>query len=168
MEKTKVRIDLERQKDLQRLKAFRLMDDDFMNKFFDGDPVYIQLVLRIILGKADLVVIDVRTQVFIQNLLNRSVRLDVVATDSQGRMYDIEIQRADDGAVPQRGRYLSSMMDVHQISQKGMAFKDLPEAWVIFITENDIYGKGRSLYRVERYIKADGIKYNDGSHIIYP
>ena len=68
MEKTKVRIDLERQKDLQRLKAFRLMDDDFMNKFFDGDPVYIQLVLRIILGKADLVVIDVRTQVFIHVL----------------------------------------------------------------------------------------------------
>lgn len=40
----------------------------------------------------DLEVVDVHTQVFVENLLNRSVRLDVVATDSVGRKMNVEIQ----------------------------------------------------------------------------
>ena len=72
------------QEDLQRLRGFRLLDDDFMTKCFEGDTACIQLVLRIILEIPDLEVTDVRTQVFVENLLNRSVRLDVLATDSAG------------------------------------------------------------------------------------
>ena len=60
-------IDQKHQEDLQRLRGFRLLDDDFLTKYFEGDPKYIQLVLRIILEKPDLVVEDVRTQVLRQN-----------------------------------------------------------------------------------------------------
>lgn len=42
-------IDQQHQEDLQRLRDFRLLDDDFLTKCFDGDPQYIQLVLRIVL-----------------------------------------------------------------------------------------------------------------------
>ena len=86
-------IDRKHQEDLQRIKGFRLMDDDFLTKCFEGDTACIQLVLRIILDMPDLQVIDVRTQVFVENLLNRSVRLDVLATDSIGRKINVEIQR---------------------------------------------------------------------------
>ena len=48
----------------------------------------------------DLVVLDVHTQVFVENLINRSVRLDILATDSEGRKFNIEIQRADKGTTP--------------------------------------------------------------------
>lgn len=99
------------QEDLQRLRAFRLLDDDFFTKCFDGNTECIQLVLRIVLDKPDLSVVDVRTQVFVENLLNRSVRLDVLATDQVGRKFNIEIQRADKGAGRRRARYNSSMMD---------------------------------------------------------
>lgn len=91
-------IDRKHQEDLQRIKGFRLMDDDFLTKCFEGDTACIQLVLRIILDMPDLQVIDVRTQVFVENLLNRSVRLDVLATDSIGRKINVEIQRSDKGA----------------------------------------------------------------------
>ena len=77
-------LDQQHQEDLQRLKGFRLLDDDFLTKCFEGDPKYIQLVLRIVLEMPDLVAMDVRTQVFVENLLNRSVRLDILATDSPG------------------------------------------------------------------------------------
>lgn len=77
-------IDQQHQENLQRLRGFRLLDDDFLTKCFEGAPKYIQLVLRIVLEMPDLVVVDVRTQVFVENLLNRSVRLDVLATDSTG------------------------------------------------------------------------------------
>jgi len=160
------KIDQKHQEDLQRLRGFCLMDDDFMTKCFEGDPQYIQFVLRIILNKPDLVVVDVRTQVFMENLLNRSVRLDILATDSTGKKFNIEIQRSDKGAGRKRARFNSSMMDV-TLLQKGKDWSALPETWVIFITENDVIGKGLPLYHVGRYIFDTNEKFNDGSHILY-
>ena len=110
---TTEQIDQKHQEDLQRLRGFRLLDDDFLTKCFDGDPKYIQFVLRIVMEKPDLEVEDVRTQVFVENLLNRSVRLDVLATDSTGQTINVEIQRSDKGAGRKRARYNSSMMDAN-------------------------------------------------------
>ncbi len=160
------KIDQKHQEDLQRLRGFCLMDDDFMTKCFEGDPQYIQFVLRIVLNKPDLIVVDVRTQVFMENLLNRSVRLDILATDSTGEKFNIEIQRSDKGAGFQRARFNSSMMDVNLL-QKGKDWNALPETWVIFITENDVIGKGLPLYHIGRYIFDTNEKFNDGSHILY-
>ena len=159
-------IDQRHQEDLQRLRGFRLLDDDFLTKCFEGDTECIQLVLRIVLEMPDLIVGDVRTQVFVENLLNRSVRLDVLATDSTGRRFNIEIQRADRGAGRKRARYNSSMMDANLL-QKGEDFEQLPETYVVFITEHDVMAKGLPLYQVERCILATGEKFEDGAHIIY-
>ena len=123
-------IERQHQEDLQRLRGFRLLDDDFLTKCFEGDPKYIQLVLRIVLEKPDLAVVDVRTQVFVENLLNRSVRLDAVATDSAGRKINVEIQRSDRGAGRKRARYNSSMMDANLL-RKSEDFDKLPETYVI-------------------------------------
>ena len=152
--------------DLERLKNFRLFDDDFMTKCFEGDKACVELVLSILLDKQDLKVNEVHTQVFMANLLNRSVRLDVLATDSKGVKYNIEIQRSDKGAGQRRARYNSSMIDASQLL-KGSDFDDLPETYVIFITEKDILGKGLPLYRVERTILDTGEVFNDGAHILY-
>ena len=160
------RIDQLHQEDLERLKGFRLLDDDFLTKCFEGDTKYIQLVLRIVLEMPDLVVVDVRTQVFVENLLNRSVRLDVLATDSSGRKINVEIQRSDKGAGWKRARYNSSMMDANLL-RKGEDFDMLPETYVVFITEHDVIGDGQPLYKIERYISGSGKKFEDGSHIVY-
>lgn len=159
-------IDKKHEEDLQRLRGFRLLDDDFMTKCFDGNTECIELVLQIVLNTQDLKVVDVRTQVFMENLLNRSVRLDVLATDSTNTKYNIEIQRADKGAGRKRARYNSSMIDANNL-QKGEQFEELPEAYVIFITENDVIGKGKALYHVERSILETDELFCDGSHIIY-
>lgn len=49
----------------------------------------------------------------------------------------------------------------------GQCTEDLPESFVIFITENDIFGKGLPLYHIERYIKETGKVFDDEEHIIY-
>ena len=159
-------IEQRHQEDLQRLRGFRLLDDDFMTKCFESEPRYIQFVLRIVLEMPGLEVIDVHTQVFVENLLNRSVRLDVLATDSKGRKINVEIQRADKGAGRRRARYNSSMMDANLL-QKGEDFDALPETYVVFITEHDVIGDGQPLYQIERYITGSGKKFDDGSHILY-
>ena len=159
-------IEQRHKEDLQRLRGFRLLDDDFMTKCFDGNPESIELVLQIVLDKPDLKAIDVRTQVFVENLLNRSVRLDVLATDSTGKKYNIEVQRADKGAGKKRARYNSSMLDTN-VLKKGEEFDKLPETFVIFITENDVIGRGLPLYRIERCILETDELFDDGSHILY-
>ena len=142
------------------------MDDDFLTKCFEGNTECIEFVLRIVLDMSDLNVLDVRTQVFVENLLNRSVRLDVLATDSAGRKFNIEIQRADKGAGRKRARYNSSMMDANLL-KKGEDFNNLPETYVVFITENDVMGKGIPLYQIERSILETGERFEDGTHILY-
>ncbi len=42
----------------------------------------------------------------------------------------------------------------------------LPESYVIFITENDIYKKGKPLYKIDRYVDGEQL-FNDEAHIIY-
>ena len=159
-------IDRKYAKDLEILKGLRLIDDDFLTKCFEGNTECIELVLQIVLEKQDLKVLDSRTQIFIENILDRSVRFDVLATDDAGTKYDIEMQRKNEGAGRKRARYHSSMMDANLL-QKSTDFDELPETYVIFLTEHDVLGGGRAIYEFERCDIKTGEKFNDGSHIIY-
>ena len=148
------------------IQKFRLIDDTFFNVCFDNYIEGMQLLLRIFFGRDDLVVKHVVTQQSADNLYGRGVRFDVLAEDSDGKLYDCEVQRANEGAAPRRARYNSSMMDARELARSA-EFSDLPETWVIFITENDIYGAGCPLYHVERIIEELQRPFNDGAHILY-
>ena len=148
------------------IRKIRLIDDTFFNVCFDNYIEGMQLLLRIFFGRDDLVVRHVVTQQSADNLYGRGVRFDVLAEDSEGKLYDCEIQRANEGAIPRRARYNSSMMDSRELA-KGAEFSALPETWVIFITENDIYGAGFPLYHVERVVQELQRPFDDGAHILY-
>ena len=154
-----------KQKMLARIQEFTLMDDDFMTRFFENDKECTQFVLQTILGNKKLKVIDVLAQKAVKSLEGRSVRLDVFARDGRGKPYDIEIQRADKGAGAKRARYNSALMDADE-TVPGTDASKLPESYVIFITENDIYKKGKALYKIDRYVDGEE-PFNDGAHIIY-
>ena len=152
--------------DLQRLRGFRLMDDDFMSKCFEENIPCTELVLSIVLGRNDLQVESVHTQYTIANLQGRSVRLDILATDDAGKRYNIEIQRADRGAGAKRARYNSSLLDANLL-EAGADCDKLPETYVIFITEHDVLGSKLPIYHIDRTIAETNIKFGDDAHIIY-
>lgn len=52
-------------------------------------------MLRIVLDKPDIKVEKIQTQYSMKNIKGRSLRLDIYATDSKDRKFNIEIQRAD-------------------------------------------------------------------------
>ena len=155
-----------KEKNLERLKNFCLMDDDFMTVCFENNIKGVELVLRIILEDPDLIVTEVKTQYFMKNLQKRSLRLDIFATNSSGKIFNIEIQRKDGGAGVKRARYHSSLIDA-KVLEAGENFENLPETYVIFITENDIFKKGLPLYHIERYVEETGEIFGDEAHIIY-
>ena len=157
---------LKREALIQKIKEFRLLDDDFMSKVFENDIECTEFLLHIIMDKPDLKVEQVRTQYAIKNLLGRSVRLDIYAVDSAQKKYNIEVQRADKGAGAKRARYNSSVIDTNSLLA-GAKFEELPETYVIFITENDVMGVNQPIYHVERVVKETGTAFGDEAHIIY-
>ena len=163
---TEVEKQKQHQEDLQRLRSLCLIDDDFMNACFDGYTEGAELLLRIILNKPDIHVKSVKTQRRMKNLLGRDICLDIDADDETGKEYSVEVQRADKGADRKRVRYHSSILDAHLL-QPGDDFSNLPDTFVIFITENDVIGKGKPLYRIERRIEETNETFDDGGHIVY-
>ena len=153
--------------DLERLKRFRPMDDTFMRGLFKDDIPLAQLVLRIITGMPDLTLLTCETQADMKRVTGaRSICLDAYATDSRGRKYDIEVQRADSGADPHRARYHSSVMDVENLDEK-QDYRELPDTYVIFITEKDYYKSGEPLYVMEHMNRTLSQPFEDGAHILY-
>ena len=160
-------LDFERkhEDDLQRLRGFRLLDDDFMSKVFE-DKKCAEFLLRIILNRDDLEVKKSNSQYSIKNLQGRSVRLDILAVDKKNRAYNIEIQRNDKGAGVKRARYNSAVIDAN-VTEPGEKYEKLNETYVIFITENDVLERGLPIYHIDRVIKETGEVFQDESHIIY-
>ena len=151
---------------LALIENFRLMDDTFMSKCLEHAPECIELILQIILGKKDLKVVKSQTEYPIKSLQGRGVRFDVFARDSKGREYDIEIQCADKGSEPKRARYSSALMDANAL-KSGEDFGKLRDTYVIFITENDVMGRGQDMYVFDRMDRRAGLDFGDGAHVVY-
>lgn len=153
------------EKDMERIRALRIIDDQFMSKVFE-DKECAEVLLRAILKKKDLKVKDVHVQYDVKNLQGRSVRLDILATDESGKLYNVEVQRNNHGAVPKRARYNSSLLDAN-ITDAGEDYKNLAEMYVILITEDDIFGANKALYHIDRIVKETKKPFGDEAHIIY-
>ncbi|MDE7204745.1 MAG: hypothetical protein K2O91_23235 [Lachnospiraceae bacterium] len=156
------------QEDLERLKSLRYMDDDFMTVCLADNFEGVELILQIVLGKKDIIIKSVRTQESLKNLQGRSATLDVHAVDSDNKEFDVEIQREDAGAGAKRARHNSSLLDAH-ILKAGDDTEDIPDSYVIFITENDVMKGNQPIYPVERYVTIgeNKVLISDGSHILY-
>jgi len=142
-----------------------LFNDEFSTICYDGNIPAAEHTLRVITGRPSLKVNSVKAQFVLPNLKGHGVRFDVYATTDQQR-YDVEIQRTDEDASPLRARYNSSMIDANTL-RKGTKPQNLPETYVIFITENDVLGAGLPLYHADRYIVELGKQLDDKAHIIY-
>ena len=153
------------QEDLQRLRGFRLLDDDFMTKVFEDIPCA-ELLLRIILNDEGIRVLEAHSQRGIKNLQGRSVKLDILAVDSHNRVFNVEVQRSDRGAGAKRARYNSALIDAN-VTEPGDQYEDLNETFVIFITENDVMKAGLPIYHIDRVVRETGKLFEDEEHIIY-
>ena len=148
------------------LDGLTLMDDALFTMCFDGSAECASVMLSVLLCRDDLIVTEATTQKWIEGAEKHSVKLDIYARDREGNIYDIEIQRASKGAGSRRARYYSAMIDSDAL-RKGTECNELPESYVIFITERDALGEGKALYDIERTVKGAGKSFGDGTHILF-
>ncbi|MBR5402101.1 MAG: PD-(D/E)XK nuclease family transposase [Treponema sp.] len=156
---------------LERIKALRLIDDDLMTVVFSGDKKATEFLIRILLNRNDLKVTKSMTQLQKHNLFGHSVRLDIIAEDIYKTEYNIEIQRSDKGSDPRRIRYHQAMLDSHTL-KKNEDFKALPNLYIIFILEHDLFKRHKPIYFINKTIDIQDesgkyLPFDDGCNIMY-
>ena len=100
--------------------------------------------------------------------LSKSPRLDIVAEDAEGTLYEIEVQRLEEPAPARRVRDYTSVMD-SELLRKGVGYDKLPEVYLFYISEKDIWCNGHTVYHVQQSLSfgEKQIPYENGLHTIY-
>ncbi len=137
-----------------------------MRAVFTDNLEAVQDVVRIILERDDIEVVEAKTQKEFVNPLGRGVRFDVLAKDQTGAFYNIEIQRDNRGASPKRVRFNLSAIDGNTMKSRD-DWEKLAETWIIIITENGYLCKGKPYRTVNRYFDDDREPFDDKQHIRY-
>ena len=150
---------------LEKVKNFRPIDDVFFEVLAQNKAVC-QEILRTILEDKDLLVEDVIAQSSERNLYGRSVRLDALCTLGSGKKVNIEVQRSDNDDHFRRVRFNESSITVKE-SEAGEKFEDIIDLIVVYISEFDFIGGGKTCYHVDKVIRETGEVIDDGVREVY-
>ena len=148
-----------------RLKKLTLMSD-ILSRNVLKDKRCTEHILQIILKDKELNVIDQKLQADYKNLHGRGAVLDCLVVDGRKREFNVELQQDNEGAHPKRARYHLGLMDTN-ILEPGQDFDQLPESYVIFITQKDALGSDLPILHINRIIEETGQEFGDQSHFIY-
>lgn len=128
-------------------------------------------VLSIILDESDLKLKEIKVeQVILNQSGKRAIRLDAWAQDVRDRQFDMEMQNDTGGDdVRRRSRFYQSMIDTPILkSGKKTRYKNLPSTVIIFITQEDIFGKDLAMYTfTERCEEVPDLLLEDGTSKIF-
>lgn len=130
-----------------------------------------QCTLSIILGERDLELTEVKVEEVILNESGmRAIRLDAWATDTKNRRINTEMQNdAANDDVCKRARFYQGLMDSPALkSVKQTKYKELPTTIIIFITQEDIFGRDRAKYTFSEQCEEEpGLYLGDGTQKIF-
>ncbi|MDE7252388.1 MAG: Rpn family recombination-promoting nuclease/putative transposase [Acetatifactor sp.] len=128
-------------------------------------------VLSIIMDESELRLKEVKVeQVVLNKSGKRAIRLDAWALDWANRQFNMEMQNDTSGDdVRKRSRFYQSMIDTPVLkSGKETRYKNLPSTVIIFITQDDIFGKDFSRYTfTERCEEVPDLQLEDGTTKIF-
>jgi predicted transposase/invertase (TIGR01784 family) len=114
----------------------------------------------------EITVLETKTQYSIRNLQSHSVQLDALIEDTDGKLYNVEIQVSDRDSHPRRVRYYQSAID-WSVLEKGAKYEDLPDLYLIFISAFDIIGLGKAKYQIDRVVRGTDVTLDNGVHEVY-
>lgn len=143
---------------------FNLMNDIFFSVIMEHNDAA-EYLLTQLLGKP-IKIIENKTQYSIRNIEDHSIVLDALAEDEEHNLYDIEIQVGDKENHERRIRYYRTAIDWSYL-EKGKDFSELPELYMIFISDFDPFDLKRNHYEIKEYVEDSEVCYNDGVHRLY-
>ncbi len=144
----------------ERVRKLRPIDDVFFEVLAD-DLEVCQEILRTIPEDDKLIVEDVIVQSSHRNVWGRSVRLDALCILGDGSRCNIEVQRANSDNHLKRARYNAACI-VTKNTDPGERFEKVPRVIIVYISEKDFLGYGKTIYHIDKVIRENGIAIDDG------
>ena len=135
------------------------------------DPRAYRCVLSVFMDEPDIELQDVKVeQVVLNKSGKRAIRLDAWAKSVDNRQFNMEKQndaRQDD--LRKRSRFYQGMLDTPILkSGKETRYRMLPSTVIIFITQEDIFGRDRAKYTfTEQCEEVPDLKLDDGTTKIF-
>lgn len=135
------------------------------------DPRAYRCVLSVFMDEPDIELQDVKVeQVVLNKSGKRAIRLDAWAKSVDNRQFNMEMQndvRQDD--LRKRSRFYPGMLDTPILkSGKETRYRMLPSTVIIFITQEDIFGRDRAKYTfTEQCEEVPDLKLDDGTTKIF-
>ena len=97
---------------------------------------------------------------------SRGVRFDVYVKDSS-RVFDIEVQVANQGDLPLRARYYQGSLDVDML-KSGEPVTKLKESYIVFLCLFDPFKHKLPVYTVQKtFAEKSEVPYTDGTNTVF-
>ena len=143
------------------LEELTLMDD-YMFGVVMRDEVNLRPLLEYILNINIVNITFVESQkTEKEGYSSHGIRMDLYVEDSDGRIFNVEVQTLKNRNLPKRMRYYQSIIDI-DILTPGDDYNDLKESFVIFICNHDPYKDNRYVYTFEnRCIEDTDLAFGD-------
>ncbi|MDD6201672.1 MAG: PD-(D/E)XK nuclease family transposase, partial [Lachnospiraceae bacterium] len=146
--------------------AFNLSDFALFLSVMKNKRAY-ECTLSIILGEPDIKMREVKVeQVVLNRYGKRAIRLDAWGRTEDERQVNMEMQNsAESDDIPKRSRYYQGMLDTPILkSGKETKYRELPSTIIIFITQEDLFGKDLAMYTfTEQCEEIAGLHLEDGN-----
>ena len=150
--------------------AFNLSDFALFLSVMKNKHAY-ECVLSIILDEPEIKMAEVKVeQVILNKYGKRAIRLDAWGKTTDDRQVNMEMENhAGNDNVVKRSRYYQGLLDSPILkSGKKTKYKGLPATIIIFITQEDIFGKDRAKYTfTEQCEEIEGLHLEDGTTKIF-
>lgn len=154
-----------RERRVAEARSLNLLSNTFMTVALDDKPAC-QHVLRVVTGIGDLEVREVRKQYRVAKVTSRDAVLDILAEDGNGKLYNLEIQRSETVDHARRIRFYGAMIDSEYL-EKGKNYDEMPDVYLIYISETDLWKAGKTIYELKKYLTGTDTEYGDGIHVTY-
>ena len=129
--------------------------DDYMFCIVMQNKSICKAVLNMVLAQFIGPITDITYQkTFDQVGYAKGIRLDVWVTDSNGTVYDVEMQSANKQDLAKRLRYYQSVIDVSSL-EKGGHYTDLPDSFILFFCSFDYLNSGLPVYTFKTTCSED-------------
>ena len=141
------------------------MDDALFQKMAENKD-FCQEILQVILNDKQLIVLNTNSQFATKNLQGRSCMLDAKCQLEDGKIVNIEVQRADDDDHQRRVRYNGALLTTN-LTNPSTKFAEIPDVIVVFISKFDVFKSSKTLYHIDRVIRETGKAVDNGFEEVY-
>ena len=139
--------------------------DDFLFDVTTEDLEACKIIIELSLG---ITIKNIRWkegQKVIHNLPGkRGIRMDFYVEDMENRIFNVEMQKRNEGNIPKRTRFYQGLVDAPLLKTGERGFDNLNPLYIIVICDFDLYGYNKYRYTfTNRCHEVDGLELGDES-----